>query len=304
MGSSNSLLFFFFRFFFSILPILFVVFLGYSLRFDIPVEELQFKYAPIESGSLFKTFSYMEKSSQSSLVRVHYRDEGPKNAAKIIALIHGTASSLHTWDHWAALLKLKYRVIRFDLPGFGLTGPSSSRNYTLENYASFVHHFLLQIHVPKVTCVVGNSLGANIALIFAGLYPEMTSSIALLAPGGIPTLHYDYNPSKVPLPFRLAQIPFLSRIFLYITPKFMVTHSLKEVFYDQTKVTDELIDRHYDLLLVSGNRQSFLDRVFILSTVEMKQLNYYARIIKSIQCEVLLLWGDKDTWTSITKAPK
>ncbi len=51
--------------------------------------------------------------------KIHYRDEG---TGATIVLIHGTGASLHTWDEWAKSLKENYRVIRFDLPAYGLTG--------------------------------------------------------------------------------------------------------------------------------------------------------------------------------------
>src|SRR5262245_6944883 len=54
---------------------------------------------------------------------VHVRDEGPRQDAVPIVLIHGTSASLHTWEGWVAALKRDHRVISFDLPGFGLTGP-------------------------------------------------------------------------------------------------------------------------------------------------------------------------------------
>ena len=62
-------------------------------------------------------------------MRMHVRDTGPQQAQAVI-LLHGFGSSLHTWDAWAAPLSASYRVIRFDLPGFGLTGPDPSGNYS------------------------------------------------------------------------------------------------------------------------------------------------------------------------------
>lgn len=56
-------------------------------------------------------------------MQVHLRDEGPRDDPTPIVLIHGTSASLHTWEGWVAALKDDRRVITFDLPGFGLTGP-------------------------------------------------------------------------------------------------------------------------------------------------------------------------------------
>ena len=51
---------------------------------------------------------------------VHYVDEG---SGERLVMNHGFASSLHTWDRVAAELARSYRVIRLDLPPFGVTGP-------------------------------------------------------------------------------------------------------------------------------------------------------------------------------------
>ena len=47
---------------------------------------------------------------------IHYRDQGDKKDSIPIVLIHGTASSLHTYDNWVSKLAINHRVIRLDLP--------------------------------------------------------------------------------------------------------------------------------------------------------------------------------------------
>jgi pimeloyl-ACP methyl ester carboxylesterase len=67
-------------------------------------------------------------------MNVHYRDEGEGFP---IVLIHGTAASLHTWDAWTDELKKTNRVIRMDLPAFGITGPNKNADYSIEAYTLF-----------------------------------------------------------------------------------------------------------------------------------------------------------------------
>src|SRR5689334_20786221 len=93
---------------------------------DRPVESLVARWAPPPSD-------FMQVKGQL----VHYRDEGPRNDPVPLVLIHGTSASLHTWEGWVAALKGQHRVISFDLPGFGLTGPSASEDYRGETYARF-----------------------------------------------------------------------------------------------------------------------------------------------------------------------
>ena len=92
-----------------LLVIAILIFFGHR---DIPVEELKSKYANSES-------SFIALDG----VNVHFRDEGNQNDSIPIVLLHGTASSLHTFDAWTNELKKTNRVVRLDLPAYGLTGP-------------------------------------------------------------------------------------------------------------------------------------------------------------------------------------
>ena len=65
---------------------------------------------------------------EGSGMRLHVRDTGPRDAPAVV-LLHGLGASLHTWEDWANALP-ELRVIRFDLPGFGLTGADPSGDYS------------------------------------------------------------------------------------------------------------------------------------------------------------------------------
>ena len=125
-----------------------IIFFGYQ---DISVEKLKVKYA--NQASSFVAIDGME---------VHYRDEGIKSDSIPIVLIHGTGASLHTFDAWTGELKKTKRVIRMDLPAYGLTGPFPNKNYSMNNYVKFIKTFLAKLGVKQ--CVIaGNSLGGQIA---------------------------------------------------------------------------------------------------------------------------------------------
>src|SRR5215813_3921746 len=111
------------------------------------VAELQARWAPPPSQFL-----------AVDGMKVHLRDEGPHDDAAPIVLVHGTGSSLFAWDGWTETLKSDRRVIRFDLPGFGLTGPSPDGVYGSDRDARLLVAVLDKLGVAR--CVVGgNSLG-------------------------------------------------------------------------------------------------------------------------------------------------
>ena len=129
----------------SVLVLLLAAIVAASWAPDRPLAELKQRWAQPPS-----TFVQVQG------MYVHLRDEGPRTDPVPIVLLHGTSSSLHTWDGWAQELKSNRRVIRFDLPGFGLTGPSPDGDYRIERYVRFVAAMLDELGISH--CVLaGNS---------------------------------------------------------------------------------------------------------------------------------------------------
>jgi pimeloyl-ACP methyl ester carboxylesterase len=238
---------------------------------DIPLEELKLKY--VNAASSFIPVNGME---------VHYRDEGKQTDSIPIVLIHGTGSSLHTFDVWADKLKESNRVVRMDLPAYGLTGPFPDANYSMRNYSSFITDFLTALGIKK--CVlVGNSLGGQIAWNFTIEEPNMVEKLILIDAAGYPKIS-----KSEPIAFKVAKLPVLNELLIYVTPRFLVRASVENVYYDTSKVTDVLVDRYFELTLREGNRQAFVDRINTsVDSVTYKQ-------IKNIQQPTLILWGAND----------
>jgi len=100
-------------------------------------------------------------------IRLHVRDTGPRDAPALV-LLHGFGASLHTWEPWAVALSRQYRVIRLDLPGFGLTGPDPTGDYSDARFNQILTALLDQLGVARAT-LIGNSLGGRLAWMFFGV---------------------------------------------------------------------------------------------------------------------------------------
>ena len=134
------------------LIILLIFVIGNGVYADISIEDLKNEYANEQS-------QFIEVNEMN----VHYRDEGKGFP---IVLIHGTAASLHTWNDWTKELKKTNRVIRMDLPAFGITGPNKNADYSLQAYTDFLNSFIDKLKLEKFH-LAGNSLGGNIAWNYA-----------------------------------------------------------------------------------------------------------------------------------------
>jgi pimeloyl-ACP methyl ester carboxylesterase len=248
---------------------------------DIPLETLKSKYANAAS-------QFIEVDG----VTVHYRIEGNENDSVPLVLIHGTGASLHTWDAWTKALQGEQKVIRMDLPAYGLTGPNPENDYSIDKYTQFIAHFLEKIQVKQCD-LGGNSLGGNIAWTVASRYPSLVKKLILVDAAG-----YPMQSKSVPLAFQMARIPIVNQLFHFITPRFIVESSIKNVYVDKTKVTDDLIDRYFELSLREGNRKAFVDRL-----ANGKQTNGY-EVIPKISIPTLILWGEQDLLIPVENAQR
>lgn len=237
---------------------------------DIPVTALQARWAPPPS-----TFLSVQGMS------VHVRDEGPRDDAVPLVLLHGTSASLHTWDGWVAALPER-RVIRLDLPGFGLTGPMVDGDYAMSRYVHFMTALLDELGVQKAV-LAGNSFGGRVAWEMAAAHPERVEKLVLVDAAGYAT------PSvSVPIGFRIAQIPVLNTLMEVTLPRSMVESSLRNVYVRQERVTPALVDRYYELTLRAGNRQALVERF------RQAPSGQGAARIATLRLPTLILWGEGD----------
>jgi pimeloyl-ACP methyl ester carboxylesterase len=245
--------------------------LASMLRSDVPVAALRARYAPPPSR-----FTQIEGMS------VHYRDEGQGHP---IVLLHGSSSSLHTWEGWVEALKTHRRVVRLDMPGFGLTGPAPDRDYRVERLARVVSQLLDKLGIEQAD-IAGNSLGGRVAVVFATKYPRRARRLILIDVAGM-------SGQKPAALFRAAKSPLGRFLIRYTAPRFLVRRQLAQVYADDRRINDALIDRYQAITLRAGNRQALLDRVNGPQSPPLDAL------LKQLRLPVLLQWGALDEWIPV-----
>ena len=259
-----------------VLILLTVLVLSWLRLPDRPVETLVARWAPAPSD-------FVELQGQL----VHLRDEGPRDDPLPIVLVHGTSASLHTWEGWAkALTKQGRRVISFDLPAFGLTGPFTGQwagqRYHGDTYARFTLALMDQLGVGRFV-IGGNSLGGEVARRTAHAAPTRVSALVLVDAAGP-----DFVPDSVPLGFRVARTPVLRHITQWTLPRELVDSSVRNVYGDPSRVTPALVDRYVELTLREGNRAALLERF------EAWVPGEHAERIAGLKQPTLILWGGRD----------
>ncbi|MFM9927353.1 alpha/beta fold hydrolase [Variovorax sp. H27-G14] len=217
---------------------------------------------------------------------LHVRDTGPKGAPSVI-LIHGFASNLETWDAVAKVLEPAYRVIRFDLPGNGLSPPDPANNYT--DARSIELLIALQNRLGlRASSVVGHSIGGRIAWTFAALHPQRVDQLVLVAPDGFASPGFSYG--------QPPHVSWMFKLMRYVMPKALLRSSLAPAYAEPGMVTDALITRYDDFLRAPGARQALLDRMAQTVLVDPVPL------LRRIDAPTLLLWGERDAMIPVANA--
>lgn len=251
------------------------VMLALGVRLDMDPAEVEAKYATGHSQFI-----------QVDDLRVHYRDQG--NGFPLV-LVHGTASSLHTWEGWVKVLEHHFRVISLDLPAYGLTGPSQAGDYSVQAYCDFLDAFLDKLEIKECD-LAGNSLGGRIAWGYAWRHPKRIRKLILVDSAGFPM-------KKMPRAIKLARMPVVKNIARWVTPRAIVERSVKSAYGDPSRVTDDVVDRYHAMLLRKGNREALGRRAMT---------NFFDQTgkLKLIKQPTLILWGAKDTWIPPEDAAK
>ena len=217
---------------------------------------------------------------------VHFRDVGPRDDPTPLVLLHGTSASLHTWQGWVGDLHARKRVITFDLPGFGLTGPFTGEyprdDYRADNLARFTLDFLGALHVDRFA-IGGNSLGGEVAWRVAAMVPARVDRLILVDATG-----YAFVPERIPVGFQIARIPVFNRVSEFLTPRTVVEESVRDVYGDPSRVTGALVDRYFELTTREGNRRALNIRMQQVAT------DLAPDRIRTLHVPTLILWGALD----------
>lgn len=209
--------------------------------------------------------------------RVRVREEGPADAP-IILLVHGFTHSLETWDAWAAALKSRYRVIRYDLLGHGLTGPDPKARYAPAERAAFISDLMSALDIDNAA-IAGNSLGGLAAWKFAVDNPEKVDALILVSPGAFSLNGVSDTP---------ADIPAAMKAYLLTAPEAGVRASAEFIYADDDKITETRLKTMRDMIRREGNGEA------LIRSLEEFTLPDPTDDLQKVRAPTLIMWGEDD----------
>ncbi len=219
-------------------------------------------------------------------VRLRLRDTGPRDGPAVI-LLHGFGASLDTWEPWAQALAVRFRVIRFDLPGFGLTGADPTGDYSDARQMQLLLGLMDQLGVERAS-LIGNSLGGRIAWSFAAQHPDRVDRLVLVSPDGFASPGFAYD--------RAPEVPLAMQALPHVAPRSLLRANLAAAYARPEALSEATLTRYRDMLLAPGVRRAILTRT------EQTILRDPVRTLARITAPTLLLWGEEDGMIPISNA--
>lgn len=253
-------------------------------RPDLPYAALEARYATADSRFL----------DLPGGLRVHYRDQGPRDAP-VLVMVHGFAASLQAWEPWVARLSGRWRIVTLDLPGQGLTRAPAGWPVSIAAQAEVVDRLVHALNLGPAV-VVGNSMGGAVAVDVALRHPADVRALVLVDAAGWPEepalapVGEGAAPPKRPAPliFRLLISRVGRAILGQIDTRPMAKSGLRAAYIDPALVTPALVSRYVDLSRAPGHRD------LLIRTLALTEPPFTRADIARLAVPTLVLHGEAD----------
>jgi haloalkane dehalogenase len=155
-------------------------FKGDEVKFTIPITGLnkieKVLRTPDDRFTSLPDFPYEPKylmTHSHADVRIHYVDEGPRDAKDTIILMHGEPTWSYLYRHMIPpLVDAGYRVIAPDLPGFGRSDkPAKREDISYERLVNWMTEFVVSLGLDNMT-LFAQDWGGLIGLRVVARLPE------------------------------------------------------------------------------------------------------------------------------------
>lgn len=102
----------------------------------------------------------------------------PWKTPETVVLHHGVGKDTRFWWGWVPVLARHYRVVRFDMRGFGQSSiPPAGYQWSIKHFARDMKLLLDHLGIDKAH-LVGETVGGPIGMVFAAEYPDRTLSLS------------------------------------------------------------------------------------------------------------------------------
>jgi pimeloyl-ACP methyl ester carboxylesterase len=216
--------------------------------------------------------------------RVAYLDVGQ---GRPVILIHGFGGSMWQWEHQQQPLSAEFRLITPDLIGSGLS-TKPEIEYRPEQMLEYFIGFMDGLRIRQAT-LVGNSMGAGLAIGMALTYPDRVSQLVLI--DGLPAnVRERLTSPSIKRALDTAAPSWLASFGNWLFGGVMIESVLKEIVHDPALLTPAVIERS------NRNRQRpgvIPPLMTVRGTLPLWESGF-AKRLGQIRHPTLILWGEED----------
>jgi 2-hydroxymuconate-semialdehyde hydrolase len=214
---------------------------------------------------------------QASGVQTNYHEAGTGTP---VIFIHGSGPGVSAWANWRLALPAlasNFHVFAYDQLGFGYTELSEQPVYGLEQWTNHLLSFMHTLGIPRAH-LVGNSMGAAVALAAAVTHPEAIGRLVLMGAMGV---HFPLTEG-------------LDTVWGY-TPSLANMQHLLDIFTSNHRlVTGELAQLRYQASIRPGMQKAFASMFPTPRQQGVDALARYEDRISDLQNPTLLIHGRED----------
>ena len=220
------------------------------------------------------------KTIEVAGVKTNYHEAG---SGPPVILIHGSGPGVSAWANWQfaiPYLAEQLHVFAYDQLGFGYTDPTPDQVYTLERWTNHLLNFMQAVGIKRAH-LVGNSMGAAVALAAAVTHPEVTDRLVLMGPMGVR--------------FSLKKGEGLDAVWGY-TPSVANMRRLIDIFaYNPQRFpTDQLAEMRYEASVRPGAQEAFSSMFPEPRQKQVDALAAYEDRLSEIRNPALIVHGRED----------
>jgi pimeloyl-ACP methyl ester carboxylesterase len=204
---------------------------------------------------------------------LEYEDRGN---GRVVLMLHGWGVDLHTFDRLVDYLSQKYRVIRFDFPGFGKS-PKPTLDWLVDDYARLVRDLLQKLNITDLYAVIAHSFGGRVTIKGISQDYFKPNQVILIGTAGVkPTQSVKKTIYKTIA--KIGKIATALPLLNKLQPK------LRQKLYSMVGSTDYLQADQMKKIFLNTINEDLLPEV------------------KNIKQPTLLIWGENDTETPLNDA--
>ncbi len=211
---------------------------------------------------------------------INYKISGPKRARRTLVILQGWGTEMGLYDSVAAAVNDKYKVVQFDMPGFGASD-EPAEPWNVDAYADFFCAFMKKLRIRKAV-LFGHSYGGRVIIKLAARedLPFRIDKIVLADSAGV-------------MPERTASQKFKVKMYK-IKRNFLMSKPVHAMF-------PEVIDYWMSKQGSDDYRAAspMMKKCLVMAVNEDLQ-----DIMPLVKQETLLVWGDLDMDTPISDARK